>query len=486
MQPLSFRGRLTLRWTIVFSCILAAASAAIDAGVRAASYDGLDRQLRTLAATEITSTIDGPTPFPHIHDLPESALAGGTFSEKLVQVYDADGDLLIASPGRAQRTRLATPADIQAALAGDAPVTTIEVERVPVRVVVLRTTFEGRVYAIAVGVVISDMLASLNRLNWLLAIVWAVSTAVTGAVGFRLASTALRPVHRITERALEIAGTNLSARLEPPSVNDEIGVMTHSLNTLIDRLHGALEANRRFAADAAHELRGPVTAMAGEIEVALRRERSKEEYRETLALVQARLASLSSLISDLMLLVRSQESRTAIPAQDVPLTGLLEAAIGRLGGLAHSRGVAIRVEDVAGVVVRGDPGLLGRVFDNILDNAIRYNREQGQVRIAAAVAGPPEADAEGRPTVSVVVTDTGVGIPEGERERVFNRFHRVDVSRNRHTGGTGLGLAIAREVLALFQGTIRVSRSSPEGSVIEVQLPGARKTQAADVLQPAS
>ena len=105
MQPLSFRARLTLRWTVVFSCILAAASAAIDAGVRAASYEGLDRQLRTLAATEITSAIDGPTPFTHLHDLPETALAGGTFTEKLVQVYDAAGMLLIASPGRAQRTR---------------------------------------------------------------------------------------------------------------------------------------------------------------------------------------------------------------------------------------------------------------------------------------------------------------------------------------------------------------------------------------------
>lgn len=484
MQPLSFRARLTLRWTVVFSCILAAASAAIDAGVRTASFDGLDRQLRTLAATEITSAIDGPTPFPHIHDLPEAALAGGTFTEKLVQVFDAEGALLIASPGRAQRTRLATPAEIGAALAGDAPVTTIEVERVPVRVVVLPTRVDGRVYAIAVGVVMSEMIASLSRLNWLLAIVWAVSTAVTAGVGFRLASTALRPVRRITERALEIAGTNLGARLEPPSVNDEIGVMTHSLNTLIDRLHGALEANRRFAADAAHELRGPVTAMAGEIEVALRRERSAGEYKETLALVQSRLGSLSSLIGDLMLLVRSQESRTPIEAQDVSLAVLIEAAIGRLGSLAQSRGVAIRVERFEGVVVRGEPGLLGRVFDNILDNAIRYNREHGQVRIGAGVTEAAGTDGASA-IVTVEVADTGVGIPEGERERVFNRFHRVDVSRNRHTGGTGLGLAIAREVLALFQGTIRVSRSSPQGTVIEVQIPGVRRTTHA-ALQTAS
>ena len=484
MPPLSFRARLTLRWTVVFSCILAAASAAIDAGVRAASYEGLDRQLRTLAATEITSAIDGPTPFTHLHDLPETALAGGTFTEKLVQVYDASGTLLIASPGRAQRTRLATDDEISAALGGDAPVTTIDVDGVPVRLVVLRTTVEGHVYAVAVGVVISDMLASLTRLNWLLAIVWAVSTVVTAGVGFRLASTALRPVHRITERALEIAGTDLGARLEPPSVDDEIGVMTHSLNTLIDRLHGALEANRRFAADAAHELRGPVTAMAGEIEVALRRERTAAEYKETLALVQGRLASLSSLIGDLMLLVRSQETQTALPVQDVPLAGLIDAAIDRLHTLAQSRGVSIRVERIDDIAVRGNPGLLARVFDNILDNAIRYNREQGQVRIAATVA-EDGGGGEAPPVVTIEVADTGIGVPEGERERVFNRFHRVDVSRNRHTGGTGLGLAIAREVLALFHGTIRISRSSPQGTAVEVRLPGVRRISTA-ALQTAS
>ena len=411
MQPLSFRARLTLRWTAVFSCILAAASLAIDAGVRAASYGGLDRQLRTLAATELTSAIDGPAPFPHIHDLPESSLAGGTFTEKLVQVFDASGMLLIASPGRGERVRLATRQEIDASLAGEAPVTTVDVEGVPVRVVVLRTTVDDQVYAIAVGVVISDLLGSLNRLNWLLAIVWAVSTAVTAAVGLRLASTALRPVHRITERALEIAGTNLGARLEPPTVHDEIGVMTQSLNTLIDRLHGALEANRRFAADAAHELRGPVTAMAGEIEVALRRERTATEYKETLALVQKRLGSLSSLISDLMLLVRSQESRTAVPAQDVALAPLLHAAVGRMNALAQARGVSIRVDRLDGVVVHGDPGLLARVFDNLLDNAIRYNREQGQVTIAAAVTeSAPRQPAMVRVELSDTLTDSS-GMP---------------------------------------------------------------------------
>ena len=467
----------------MFSLILAAASVAIDAGVRAASYEGLDRQLRTLAATELTTAVDGPTPFPHLHDLPETSLAGGTFTEKLVQVFDSAGMLLIASPGRAERVRLVTRTEIDASLAGEAPVTTVDAEGVPVRVVVLRTTVDGQVYAIAVGVVISDMLARLDRLNWLLAIVWGVSSVVTAAVGFRLASTALQPVRRITERALEIAGTNLGARLEPPSVHDEIGVMTQSLNTLIDRLHGALEANRRFAADAAHELRGPVTAMAGEIEVALRRERTAAEYKETLALVQRRLASLSTLIGDLMLLVRSQESRLAVPSEDVALASLLHGTIGRLSAVAQARGVSIHVEQMDGIVIYGDAGLLARVFDNLLDNAIRYNREHGRVTIAASVS----ESAGGQPgVVTIELSDTGVGIPEGERERVFNRFHRVDVSRNRHTGGTGLGLAIVREVLALFHGTIRVSRSSPQGTTVEVQLPGSRTRVPAPMLQPLS
>jgi two-component system OmpR family sensor kinase len=472
--PLSFRARLTLQWTLVFSCILAAASVWIFAGIRATTYADLDRHLRTLAGTEVTSAIDDPVTPPHLHELPVTALAGGTFTEKIVQILDQTGGIVARSPGLAQKTRLVDTDQLSAALAGEAPVRTIDVEGVPVRLVVLRTTAEGKPYAVAVGVVIVELLRGLDRVLWLLVLVWVASTGATAAAGFALASTALSPVQRITKRAMEIASTDVLARLEPSAAQDEIGLMTQSLNRLIERLHEALEANRRFAADAAHELRSPVTAIAGEIEVALRRERSAAEYKETLALVQGRLSSLSALITDLMVLVRAQEGGATIQARELPLESVVDASMAKFQGLAAARNVTLRRGGMEGLLTYGEPGLLGRVFDNVLENAIRYNREKGEV-VLHSTFEDSTGNAWAPAVITIRIADTGPGIPSEERDRVFERFYRVDQSRNRHTGGAGLGLAIAREVLALFKGTIRVEKSSAQGTTVEIRLPGRRQ-----------
>ena len=211
-RPLSFRVRLTLRWTVVFSCILAAASMWIFVGIRATTYADLDSHLRTLAGTEVTSAIDNPTSPPHLHELPVSSLAGGTFTQKMVQILDEAGRVVARSPGLAQSVRLVHSSQLRAALAGEAPVRTVDVAGLPVRLVVLRTTAEGKTYAVAVGVVIVDLLTGLRRLQWLLVLVWVVSTCATAAAGFALASTALTPVQRITQRAMEIATTGTRAR----------------------------------------------------------------------------------------------------------------------------------------------------------------------------------------------------------------------------------------------------------------------------------
>ncbi|MDO8793570.1 MAG: ATP-binding protein [Vicinamibacterales bacterium] len=471
--PLSFRARLTIRWTVVFSCVLAAASVAIFAGIRSTSYTDLDNHLRTLAGTEVTSAIDNPTTPPHVHELPVTALAGGTFTQKFVQILDESGRIVAAAPGQAEAVPLAEPSQLTEALAGGAPVSTREVAGVPVRVVVLRAAAQGRMYTIAVGVAIGDLLAGLRRVQWLLVVVWLVSTATTAAVGFALASTALTPVRRITQRALDIASRDIRERLEPSEVKDEIGLMAEALNALIGRLHVALDANRRFAADAAHELRSPVTAIAGEIEVALRRERTAAEYRETLNLVQDRLVSLSALMADLVLLVRAQEGTARIRPQELSMQSVLDVSLAKMQPLAAVRGIALHCDDLSGLHTYGEPGLLGRVLDNVLENAIRYNREGGRIAIGATVE---DAVADGWTPgfVTLRVTDSGSGIPDADHERVFERFYRVDQSRARHTGGAGLGLAIAREVLALFNGTICIERSSADGTTVAMRVPGRR------------
>ncbi|MCC7009932.1 MAG: HAMP domain-containing protein [Acidobacteria bacterium] len=467
---LNFRVRLTLRWTVVFSALLAAGSIWIYVGIRATILRSLDRQLRTLAATEVTSAVDRPSSAPHLHELPVPTLAGGTFTTKVVQLFDTTGRPLQALPVERASLPLSDPDHLKLALAGEAPIATVVVQGQAYRTVTVRLAAEGQWYAMVVAVGMEDVAGSLADIRWLLVIVWMVSTAATGAAGFALASNALVPVRTMTRRALEIARGDIRERLDPPHGRDEISEMTQALNALIDRLHIALEANRRFAADAAHELRSPVTAIAGEIDVALRRDRTADEYRNTLTIVQSRLSVLTTLIAELMLLVRAQESRTQVRLREVRVDEVVRASIDRLRSAAAARQVRVAVSTVTPCVTYADPGLLGRVFDNVIENAIRYNRDGGSVEITGAFA-ESEPDEWAAGTLSLRIADTGTGIPAPDRERVFDRFYRVDQSRNRVTGGFGLGLAIAREVLALFRGQVFVESSSEAGTTLRIDLP---------------
>jgi two-component system OmpR family sensor kinase len=466
--PLSFRARLALQWTVAFGLLLALADAAIYAGVRAYAYSTLDAQVRTLAGTELASSTDGPAGV-HLHELPPVVLAGGAPAEKLVQIVDRSGRVVVQSPVLERSAAVVPRAALDAGFRGDSPVIAVSAAGRPARVVVLPSP-DG-VHVIAAGLFTDGVEAALSRLALLLLGVWVAALAVTGALGHVLTSSALRRVERITERAATIARGDFSARLDPPAVQDELGRMTRSLNQVLERLHGAIHASRRFASDASHELRGPMTAMAGEIDVALKRERSSDEYRETLLAVREGLDTLMAVTADLMTLARAQESRGEIALREVPLRPLVARSAEQVDALAQARGVRLRLDGLPDLVAYAEARLLGRVFDNVLANAVRYNREGGEVVVSGSFE-EAAADAWKPGMVTVLVRDTGVGIPASEQERVFERFYRLDESRARQTGGTGLGLAICREVLDVLGGTIRIAASSPAGTTVEIRVPG--------------
>ena len=475
-RPSSFRTRLTLRWALTVALLLGAADFVVYAGARTYVYRWFDGNLLTLAATEAASSTDGPEGV-HLHESSFAQLSSGAFVEKYVQIYDARGQLVLQSTALKDRPPLVDAASVQSGIAGSAPVLSVRIEPHRVRIAVLRAERGGRTYAVAVGLVADDIDAGLTSLASLLALVWLASVAGTAALGFRLASRALDPVARITERAAWIAQGNFDARLDLPRHHDELGRMTMLLNSMLDRLQRAVEANRRFAADASHELRGPLTAMAGEIDVTLRHPRSTDEYRETLERVRGRLGALTRLAEDLILLARTQEGAREITLREVALVTLVDETFQRLRDVAAGRGVTLTHRGLAGIHVYADPILIARVIDNLVANAVQYNRDHGTVEITASVSDPP-GHAWVAPSVGIRVTDTGRGIPAEARERVFERFVRLDESRTWRTGGSGLGLAICREVLALHNGTVVVAESSETGTTIEVVLPGGHAERA--------
>jgi signal transduction histidine kinase len=468
----TFRARLTLRWTLAVGLLLGVANLVIYAGADLYLQRWLDSHVRTLAATEAASSTDGVSDV-HLHEAPFAQLETGVFSEKLVQIFDASGRLVLQSTALEGLPPVIGPEVVSEALAGRAPMVSAEVGGRQLRMAVLQASRDDKPYAIAVGMFIDDIEQGLASLAWLLGTVWAAGVAATAASGYVLARRALAPISRITERAGWIAGGNFEVRLDTPAVDDEVGRMTRLLNSMLDRLEQAIEANRRFASDASHELRTPLTAIAGELDVTLRHKRTAEHYEETLRQVRDRLSDLIRVAEDLILLTRTQEGTRDVLLREIDLDAIVGESFERLADLARAGTVTLERSGLSGVRVYADPVLIMRVIDNVIANGICYNRDGGRVMVRAAVEEPAVDDWTSA-MVQLDVEDTGVGIPRGDHERIFDRFCRLDRSRTRHSGGSGLGLAICREVLALMGGTIRVGASSPEGTRFEIRLPGVR------------
>jgi two-component system sensor histidine kinase SenX3 len=187
--------------------------------------------------------------------------------------------------------------------------------------------------------------------------------------------------------------------------------------------------------------------------------------------VGERLTALTALCEDLILLVHMQEGAQGLELREISVLRQLEDGASRLAGPLSARDIRIEARDLPDLIAYADPRLLARVFDNVLANAVHYNRDGGTVIISgSAEESAPNEWKTGM--ARITVTDTGSGIPPGEWERVFDRFYRLDQSRARQTGGSGLGLAICREVLTVLGGSIRIITSSTEGTTFEIQVPG--------------
>lgn len=466
---LSLRTRLTLRWTLAFGLVLTLALLLVFVSARAFGYAALDLHLRTVAATELASSTDQGAPI-HLHEFPVGALNDREFAPKFSLIYDADGTLVAHTGGFPPGEMELDRGFREDALAGRTPLIDIEWQGRHGRLIALRAEGEGgQPYVLAVGMLADRLDDNLTRLVWVLLGVWIAALGATAVVGYHLASRALQPIDRITQRAGEIARDRIDARLDPPGTDDEIGRMTRLLNEMLDRLHGVIDANRRFAADASHELRSPLTAIAGEIDVALKRERSAAEYEETLRVVRQQLAEMFTLADNLTLLVQAEERADAVALRPVPVEVLLGGVAHRLASLAAQRQVHLAVPERVDPRLRvfGDAALLARALDNVVGNALQYTPAGGRVDVDVQWHPPPDHDAWTPGRVCLRVRDTGQGIPSSEWERVFDRFYRLDASRSRRTGGTGLGLAITRAIVTLFGGTVRVVASNTAQSTVD-------------------
>jgi len=298
---------------------------------------------------------------------------------------------------------------------------------------------------------------------------------IASGCGYFLARKSLAPVEAMSEKAAHIGAQNLDERLPVRNPRDELGRLAGTFNDLLERLNRSFEQQRQFMADASHELRSPVSIIRGEAEVALSQPRLPVEYRESLAISLEEARRLSQIVDDLFTLARADAGQYPLHPRDFYLEELAGDCVRAARSMAAARGITLRYDPHGEMPIHADEGLLQRLVMNLLDNAIKYTPAGGTVQIACEHGGDE---------YSLTVRDTGPGVPPEAREKIFDRFFRLDPARTQDrnalgaadsappaTTGAGLGLAIARWIADAHDGRVLLTQSDPSGSTFAVFLP---------------
>jgi heavy metal sensor kinase len=297
---------------------------------------------------------------------------------------------------------------------------------------------------------------------------WTIPLALllASAGGYFLARKSLAPVVAMSRQAGRIGAANLHARLAVQNEKDELGHLAQSFNSLLDRLSESFERQRRFMADASHELRTPVAILRGEAEVALSQQaRSLEEYRESLGVLHHEAERLTHIVEDLFTLTRADAGQYPLQPRDFYLEELVGECVHSARTLALAKKISLNFEEASESPIRADESLLRRMILNLLDNAIKYTPEGGRVTVTCRRAADEYV---------LSITDTGGGIPADLQPRIFERFFRADKARSRSEndgGGAGLGLSISRWIAEAHHGRLELTRSNSSGSTFTAYLP---------------
>jgi heavy metal sensor kinase len=314
---------------------------------------------------------------------------------------------------------------------------------------------------VLVGKSIEPELAALARLRWELLCAGAAVLAIGAAGGWLLGARVLRPIRAISRTAQSISASDLSGRISLHDTQGELGSLALTLNQTFDRLQSAFARQIRFTADASHELRTPLSIIHSHAELALGRERSTDEYRQTLQTCLRASRRMKSLVDSLLALARADAGKLELHRESFDLREAAQECLDMLQPAAREHDISLRAS-MAPVTLHSDRTRIAQLLINLLSNAIRYNRAGGSIDLNISAQGE---------RAIIRIADTGVGIAAEDQPRVFERFFRADKVRSGEAGASGLGLAICQSIVTALGGTIGFTSQRGSGSTFTVILP---------------
>ncbi|RMF01618.1 MAG: HAMP domain-containing protein [Chloroflexi bacterium] len=465
---MNIRLRLTLWYTAIFSLILLIFSLAVYVGLSRNLFSTVDNHLQREVG-EILGNLD----IELDDDLEVSDREGRQTEFKLTytpeegvfwRIFDANGNTLV-DPGYLDGAQF--EADLSnhefaqlenATLANGTPI------RLYTAPFVIENHSAGVIQVAESYRHIQDVQ---TQLIFLLLFGIPLTLLASSAGGWFLASSALDPIDGITRAAHKISAHDLHQRLNLNLPNDEVGRLASTFDEMLERLETSFEQQRRFIADASHEMRTPLTILKGDVDVALARPRSAESYRQTLEMVNQTTDGLIALVQELLLLARSDSNHSALKLDRFNLSKLLTDLASGLMPKAVKKHMALNLDIPEIMVMEGDKVKLRRLFMNLIDNAIKYSNPGDSVTVRANVQ-------DGQ--IRVDVSDTGPGIAPEHLPHLFDRFYRVDKARSRievsgQSSGAGLGLSIVQWLADIHHGQVTVESTVGRGTTFTVWLP---------------
>jgi heavy metal sensor kinase len=460
MRRLSIGLRLSLWYVAIFALAELVFGLGMWLILRDSVLDMVDDDLETQLddLSRLLANQPSDTSRSNLQALIKEAYGSEHWGEYLA-VYAEDGQIIYQSALlQSHSSVLMPPQEVQKSVSASR-----DIEGRQFRFLFQRLSQNARTYVLEIGLPADDAFDTLRLFRSSLFMFAPLLLLVAAVVGYWMSRRALAPVDSLVRTAREVSGTNLGMRLQKLDTGDELQRLSDTLNEMLDRIETAFSRVTQFTADASHELRTPVSLIRTEAELALRRARSDSEYQDSLRHILLEAERTTTLIEQLLSLARADSGREALPMHCVDLSALLNDVADPWKKLAAIRNLrfSTNVDDTEAFVT-GDEELLRRLVEILLDNAFKYTPSQGAVSLLL----------EHRDDIAVItVQDSGIGIPEDEQEKIFERFYRVDKSRSRSQGGNGLGLSIAQWIVTQHRGSIQVKSRPGKGAKFCVELP---------------
>jgi heavy metal sensor kinase len=380
-------------------------------------------------------------------------------NERVMRIADHQGRTIYASKNANELTGIDSAALQKPRAVQDFTLANGTVLRV---VTIHHSLAPGTDYLVQVGAPETEIAADLHNLLLTLGIVSPLLLFAAVGGGYFLLGRALRPADQIVASAERITLKNLSERLPVPSTGDEFERISHALNRMIARLDEAFQIASRFSADASHEIRTPLTIIRGELEALARNQSLSGDVTERLGDILEEVERLGRIIEGLLLVSRLEAGEAQLHQEPVNLGGLIQSIVDQMELLSAEKFLSVKCVIADHVVVEGDRSRLEQVVINLLDNAIKYTPEGGNILLTVSASGN---------RALFKISDTGIGIAPKALPHIFDRFFRSVEVRAQRTEGSGLGLSIVRSIIEAHGGTAWAESNGSAGTEIGFELP---------------